>query len=113
MHERVIAQGIELPDLLAGRRIESHHAEISCGEVHHAVDHDRSAFDRLAGAAFELACVKSPGRFEPRHVFTVDLAGSDTACNRRHFPRPASQQFVATHPRGLSKLQYPDDCHEP
>ncbi len=55
--ERMILEGIELPELLAGRCVEGHDAEISGGDVHHAVDHDRRALDRLARPAFELpAC---------------------------------------------------------
>ena len=73
VRERMILERIELPELLAGRRVEGHDAEIAGGDVHHAVDHDRRALDRLARAAFELAGVVGPGRLEPRHVFAVDL----------------------------------------
>ena len=71
--ERMVLERIELPELLAGRRVERHDAEIAGGDVHHAVDHDRRALDRLALAALELAGVVRPGRLEPRHVLAVDL----------------------------------------
>ena len=71
--ERMILQGVELPELLAGRGVERHHAEISGGEVHHAIDDDRRAFDRLPGAALKLAGVVRPGRLEPGDVLPVDL----------------------------------------
>ena len=74
--ERMIPEGIELPDLLAGRRIEGRDPEISGRDVHHAIDHDRRALDRLAGASFQLPRMVSPGRLEPRHVFAVDLIES-------------------------------------
>ena len=66
VRERMIPERIELPELLAGRRVEGHDPEISGRDVHHAVDHDRRALDRLARAAFELAGVIRPGRLEPR-----------------------------------------------
>ena len=73
VRKRMILERIELPELPAGRRVQGHDAEISGGDVHHAVDHDRRAFDRLAGAALELSRVVRPGRFEPRDVPDIDL----------------------------------------
>ena len=72
----MILEGIELPEFLAGRRVEGHDAKIAGGDVHHTIDHDRRAFDRLACAALQFLGVVRPGRLEPPDVLPVDLIQS-------------------------------------
>ena len=73
MLRRVVLQGVELPDLRARLGVEGHDPERSGGDVHHALDDDRRAFDRLPLAALEFAGVISPGRLEPMDVLPIDL----------------------------------------
>ena len=71
--ERMILEGIELPEFLAGRAVERHETEISRRDVHHTADHDRRALDGLSFTTLEFSRVVRPDRLEPGHVPTADL----------------------------------------
>ena len=110
---RVFLERIELPELFAGGRIEGHHAQIPGRHVHHTVDHDRRALDRLAFLANQLAGVISPDRFESLHGLTIDLSelGIPHAAGVIPDTRPVSRAprlFASVASAG----KQPGDCDE-
>ena len=98
MRERMVLERIEMPEFVAGRRIQGDDAQVAGRDVHHAVDHDRRAFDRFAGAALELAGVVGPGWAE-----LCDVVARLICCSWEYRMQPGSLPT-----RGQSTL--PGDC---
>lgn len=97
-----ISERIELPQFISRFRVQRDNSQMTGGDVHDAVDHDRCALDDLLSRPIEFAGVINPSGCQLVNIVAIDLRQS----------RVSRITPVAAHGRPIGGKQLRLECDQ-